>query len=93
VTLEPTSSTRVLDVIVPNAVPNAVAAPLDGALVIPLPGTHEISGMEDLGRVAVKGSLSHFARPVARDSVPGAVLDKMHPAISWRTSSTLQRAS
>jgi predicted Ser/Thr protein kinase len=74
-TLEPTSSTRVLDVIVRNA----VAAPLDGALVVLLPGKHEISRMEDLNRRAIKGSLTHFARPVAGDSAPGAVLGKLHP--------------
>jgi hypothetical protein len=35
--------------------------------------------MDDLNRLAIKGSLAHFARPVARDSVPRAVLDKIHP--------------
>jgi hypothetical protein len=74
VTLELTSSTRVLDVILRSA----VAAPLDGALVVLLPGKHEVAGMDDLRRLSIKGSLSHFARPVARD-VPRAVFDKIHP--------------
>jgi predicted Ser/Thr protein kinase len=75
VTLELTSSKRVLDVIVHSA----VAAPLDGALVILLPGKHEVARMDDLRQLATRGSLSHFARPIARDGVPRAVLDRFHP--------------
>lgn len=65
----------VLDVILRSA----VAAPLDGELVVVLRGEHEIARMDDLRRLSIKGSLSHFARPVARDGGPRAVFDKLRP--------------